>query len=235
MKRLLIITALALLLFQGCKSSDVRYFWVGVPLIEDDLQVSEDRFADFATLAINSSQEDAFAALDLLFDKLKGDEVAYYVYIDWVESAFYNILSPCRSAALYSHSVDRIVSDGILAMDECEPFIQKRDKISVNLEGDKAVVPGVELGGERTLVLVLNLSCPSCRESIERMDNDKEWRDVRKVAVCCGFGPVPENPGWEIIVRPEHASDVFDIEMSPFYFVVGKDGLVEKTYTVFKY
>ena len=105
--------------------------------------------------------------------------------------------------------------------------------MSYNLAGSKAVVPGVDFG-ERTLVLVLNLSCPSCRESIQKMDKDPSWRNARKVAVCCGFGPVPECSGWEISVRPEGASEVFDIDMSPFYFVVGSDGVVEKTYTIFK-
>jgi len=233
MKRIAALS-LVLALFAGCQGKDLRSYWDNVPLLEDNVRESEDRFAEFAELAVKAPQEEAAAALDNLFDRLKENEVAYFVYSDWMSAAFYNPYSPCRNYFLFNRAVDRIFSDGIISEGDCPYLLQQREWMSYNLEGAKAVVPGVEPGGERTLVLVLNLSCPSCRESIEKMDKDRQWQDVRKVAVCLGFGPVPENPDWETVVRPEHAPDIFDIDMSPFYFVVGKDGTVETTYTVFK-
>lgn len=233
MKRIAALS-LVLALFAGCQDKDLRSYWDDVPLLEDNVRDSEDRFAEFAELAVKAPQEEAAAALDKLFDRLKENEVAYFVYSDWMSAAFYNPYSPCRNYFLFNRAVDRIFSDGIISEGDCPYLLQQREWMSYNLEGAKAVVPGVEPGGERTLVLVLNLSCPSCRESIEKMDKDRQWQDVRKVAVCLGFGPVPENSDWETVVRPEHAPDIFDIDMSPFYFVVGKDGTVETTYTVFK-
>jgi len=221
-----------LALFPGCRDKDLRSYWDDVPLLEEKIRDSEDRFATFAELAVKAPEEEALAALDGLFDRLKGNEVAYYVYSDWMSAAFYNPYSPCRNFSLFDKAVNRIVSDGVLTDGDYSRLLQQREWMSYNLAGSRAVVPGVEFV-ERTLVLVLNLSCPSCREAIRKMDNDPSWRNVRKVAVCCGFGPVPENPGWEITVRPEGVLEIFDIDMSPFYFVVGSDGIVEKTYTVF--
>lgn len=193
--------------------------------------MSEDRFADFAELAVNSPREEAVAALDVLFDKLKGDQVAYYIYSEWMEGAFYNLLSPCRSAPLFTHAVDRMVSDGIMTMDECRPYVSKREWISMNLKGSEAVVPGVVLDGTPTLVLVLDLSCPSCREAISKLGSSAEWKSYRHVAVCCGMGQDLAASGWEF-VRPEGADSVFDIHLTPIYFTVSSSGKVDQPYTL---
>lgn len=222
---------LVLALFAGCQGKDLRSYWDDVPLLEDNVRDSEDRFAEFAELAVKAPREEAAAALDRLFDRLKENEVAYFVYSDWMSAAFYNPYSPCRNFFLFNKAVDRIFSDGIISEGDCPYLLQQREWMSYNLAGNRAVVPGVEFG-EKTLVLVLNLSCPSCRDAIRKMDKEGSWRGLRKVAVCCGWGPAPENEGWEIVMNPDHASEVFDIEMSPFYFVVGSDGVVETTYTI---
>ena len=222
---------LCLALLTGCQASGIRGFWNDVPLLENDLSVSEDRFASFAEQAVSAPEEDALAAMDDLFDKLKEDPVAYYIYTEWIDASFYSPLSPCRSAVLYDKAVDRIVADGILSADECGPFLRNREWILYNREGAKATVPGISEFNARTLVLVLDMSCPSCREALQNLAEDPQWNDAKKLAVCLGYGPQPSVPGWDYLF-PENGAVVFDIHMTPVYFVVAADGTVERGYTL---
>ena len=145
-----------------------------------------------------------------------------------MDGAFYSLLSPCRNAALYSRAVDRMLSDAVLDRNDCEPFLNKRDWIQYNRPGTPATVPGYAFT-EPTLVLVLDLSCPSCRKALETLSQDPAWAEVRRVAVCCGYGPHPEVPGWDYLF-PEDAATVFDPHLTPIYFLVAADGTVERGY-----
>ena len=222
---------LCLALLTGCQVPGVRDFWNTHSIDYSDIHAAEEQFADFAELAASAPDEDALAALDQLFDKLKQDTLAYYVYSEWMDGAFYNLLSPCRSAALYGKAVDRFVADGILSSDECEPFLRRREWIEYNLEGAKAIVPGLSAFDTRTMVLVLDLGCPSCREALERLSADPQWDGLKKTAIGLGFGPKPEIPGWDYLF-PENGTSVFDIHMTPFYFVIAADGTVERGYAL---
>lgn len=222
------ICAMSLLL--GCSNNTLSQFWKGVPLLEEDIRVSEERFADFAELAVASPEKEATAALDALFDRLREDEVAYYVYAAWIDGAFYSVLSPCRSAVLYSYAVNRIVKDGVLNQDECRPYLKRRDWICYNVEGAPATIPGVILNGKRTLVLVMDLSCPSCRKALDVLSQDSAWNGVRKIALGIGYGSIPEAEGWELYT-PENAAEFYDVHISPVYYVVSPDGIVELSYT----
>lgn len=226
-----ITAVLCLALLAGCQASGVGNFWDRHSIDYSDIRAAEDQFADFAELAASAPAEDALAAMDVLFDKLKQDTVAYYIYSEWMDGAFYNILSPCRSAALYGKAVDRIAADGILTPNECDPFLQRREWIGYNLEGTQAIVPGLARIDTRTLVLVLDLGCPSCREALETLSADTRWDGMRKVAVGLGYGPEPEVPDWEYLF-PENGRAVFDISMTPIYFVAAADGTVESGYAL---
>ena len=221
---------LCLALLAGCQAGGVRDFWEKHSIDYTDYHAAEDRFADFAELAVAAPEEDALAAMDALFDKLQQDTAAYYLYSEWMDGAFYTLLSPCRNAVLYGKAVDRITSDGILHPYECEPFLQKREWMQYNREGEKAFVPGVSRFDARTLVLVLDLGCPTCRESLETLAADPQWNGLKKLAVGLGYGPKPEVPGWEYLF-PENGTTVFDLHMTPIYFVVAADGTVEIGYT----
>lgn len=220
---------LCLALFAGCQAPDVSTYWNTRNIDCSDIRAAENQFADFAELAASAPEQDALAAMDILFDKMKKDTVAYYIYSEWMDGAFYTLLSPCRSVALYSKAVDRIVADGILTASECEPFLQKREWIQYNLAGTKALVPGLAGFDTRTLVLALDLGCPSCRKALETVAADPQWDGMKKVAVCLGYGPQPAVPGWEYL-SPENGSTVFDIHMTPIRFVVAADGTVESGY-----
>lgn len=217
-------------LFAGCRNAGIRDYWRAHSLDYSDIEAAEDQFARFAEEAVAAPEADAIAALDVLFDQMKKDEVAYYIYSDWLDGAFYNPLSPCRNAALYAKAVERLTTDGILSESECAPYLQKRTWISYNQKGQPATLPDGILDGRRTLVLILDLSCPSCKEALDTLTASSEWKDVRRVAIGCGYGPRPDVPGWDYYF-PEDASSVFDPRLTPVYFVVSAAGTVEISYT----
>lgn len=221
---------LCLVLLAGCQAPGVGNYWEKHSLDYSDIRAAEDRFADFAELAVSAPEEEALAALDVLFDKLKQDTLAYYIYTDWM-GAFYSVLSPCRNAALYGKAVDRMVADGILTEDEYAPSLRRREWMAYNLVGTQAIVPGWPRFDSRTLVLVLDLGCPSCREALEKLGADPQWEGVKKLAVGLGYGPEPDVPGWDYVF-PDDGPDVFDITLTPVYFVAAADGIVESGYTL---
>ena len=222
---------LCLALLAGCQASDVSTFWNTHSIDYSDIHAAQDQFADFAELTLKAPQRDALAAMDVLFDKLKQDTVAYYIYSDWMDGAFYTLLSPCRNATLYGKAVERMMADGILSQSEYEPYLHRREWIQYNQKGTQAIVPGYASFQTRTLVLVLDLGCPSCREALEKLAGDPQWRGVKKLAIGLGYGPQPTVPGWEYLF-PENGRAVFDIHMTPIYFVVAADGTVQEGYAL---
>lgn len=230
MKQLRFFSAILLLALFSCHPQGIRSFWKTHRIDYSEYSVAEDQFADYAEQAVAAPEKDALASLDVLFNQLKKDTVAYYIYADWMSGAFYNLLSPCRSPRLFSKAVERMVADGVIPGDVCEPFLQQREWIQYNLAGEPATVPGLSAFEERTLVLVLDLGCSSCRRALEKLGSDPQWADVRRVAVGTGYGPIPDVPGWEYL-KPDAATVVFDPRLTPIYFVVAPGGTVEIPYT----
>lgn len=230
MHRLLSVI-IVLSILTGCRATGIRGFWDNVPLMEQDLRVSEDKYADFAELTLKVPVEDALAEFENLYGRLRQDTMSYYLYSEWLEEAFYNIYSPCRNAALFSRGVEHLIADGIMPADEYEPFVRKRDWMQLNLKGERAVVPGIETGCGRLLVLVLDITCPTCREALTSLGSNPDFADARHVAVCYGHGFQGEDPGWEFVF-PENFTSFFDSQMTPVYFVVNETGEVEQSYSL---
>ena len=232
----LLLTAAVLLSCQSGKKpasvESVSTYWQRHDWhLDEDLDITEGRFAEFAELATAAPKEEAIAALGALLDSLKAkDEVAYYIYIGWMDGVFYSPESPCRDKDLYTYTVNRIEQDGVLDPEECEPYRQRRRWIAINQTGEQAIVPEAELDGRRTLVLVASLGCPICLVALDNLLSDPQWDDCRHVALCSGYEPLPDTPGWEYYALPQ-ASRFFDVQLTPFYYVVDADGIVEKTYT----
>lgn len=222
---------LFLTLLAGCREAGVQDFWRTHSIDYSDVNAAQDQFAIFAEKAVAAPEADALAAIDVLFDRLKEDEVAYYLYTDWIDDAFYHLLSPCRNAAVFAKAVERMAVDGILSEGECAPYLQKAGWIQFNQEGTPATLPVVVPQGMRTLVLVLDLGCPSCREALTVLAGKPEWADCRHVAIGCGPGARPDVPGWEYYF-PDNATDIFDPHLTPVYFVVSPDGKVEIPYAL---
>lgn len=221
---------LGILLLLACGRQGIRYYWDTHSTDYADIRAAEDQFAAFAELAVEAPEKEALAALDRLFDQLKQDEVGYCIYADWMAGAFYSLYSPCRSPLLFSKAVDRIVADGIVPNGLYEQWVRQRGWIQYNQVGEPATVPGLITFEGRTLVLLLDLGCPSCRAALEVLGADTRWAACRHVAVGLGFGPEPDVPGWEYLHTEESAA-VFDPHLTPVYFVVAADGTVEIPYT----
>lgn len=230
MQRLLSVI-IVLSILTGCRETGIRGFWDEVPLMESNLRVSEDRYVDFAELTTKVPAEDALAEFDNLYERLRQDTMAYYLYSEWLEGAFYSIYSPCRNAALFSRGVEHLIADGILAADEYEPFVRKRDWMQLNLKGERAVVPGVETAGRCTLVLVLDITCPTCRQALTTLGSNPDYAGARHIAVCYGQGSQSGIPDWEFVF-PENFTSFFDSQMTPVYFVVNETGEVEQSYSL---
>lgn len=221
---------LSLLVLASCQNGGVKGFWDSVPLLEDDVHISEERFADFSELAVASPEKDAKAALDKLFNRLSEDEVAYYVYTEWIEEAFYSILSPCRNADLFTYAARRIDVDGIVDGRTRERMLREAAWMEYNQVGFPAIIPGVATPCQRTLVLLLDPGCPSCQVALETMSANPEWTDVARIAVCRAGGLRPDVKGWEYVYLA-HPEAIFDPTFTPVYFVISEDGLIEQSYT----
>ena len=230
MKRLAAILIM-LASLAGCQESRVADFWNTHDIDYTDVRAAQDQFAAYAEQAVAAPLEEALESMDILFDKLKEDEVAYFLYTGWIDAAFYSLLSPCRDVALYTKAVERKISDGIIYEEECQKDLKKVQWMGYNLKGAKATVPGLIFDGKRTLVLVLDSGCPSCKKALSALGEDCRWVGLRKVAICMGYGPTPEAKGWELISNAD-ASDVFDAELTPIYFIIDESGTVETGYTL---
>ena len=208
------VSLLLCLSLLACSEAGFRGYWKAHSIDYTDIQAAEDQFALYAEQAVAAPEAEALTSLDVLFDRLQKDEVAYFLYTGWIDGAFYPVLSPCRNAALYTKAVERMAADGIISEEEVARRQQKSRWIQFNRKGAPATVPGFEPDGRRTLVLVLDPACPSCREAVEAVSADPRWEDVPRVTVFCGDAP-----------------DVFDPQLTPVYFVVSADGTVETPYT----
>ena len=234
MRLVALALAASAVIISGCQNKyDVRGYWSSRTINLENIAAAEDEFADFALLASKAPEKDAFAAVDMLLKKAGKDEVAYLVYSEWIIRGFSSISSPCRNCPIFVHAADRILSQGILSDFEADEYRRRREFCLHNQIGDRAEIPLlsdeiVQFPG-RTLFLVLDQDCPSCRESMLKFDSDK-WAGTSLVALCCGHGPLPDTPGWKCY-RFIHEQEIIDTRQTPFFFVISPDGTIEKSYT----
>lgn len=221
----------------SCKTPSVKGYWDKHTPDITNINAAEDEFAAFAELAVADDPEAAHAEIDRLFDILRKDEVAYYVYTHWVVSAFYSQASPCHSCPLFVYSMERILGDGIIDGYDAELFTRFITACKTNKPGQKAVLPTLhDTDGnivdfrieQPVLFLVVDLSCSSCMGALERMKTQRP--DARHVALCGGFGRIPDINGWEYY-RTSGTDDVYDVQAAPFYFITDSEGIIEVTYT----
>ena len=238
-KNLILLSALAVLI-SGCRdNSGIRSYWASHSVdVESDFKAAESQFTDFVELASAAPEADAFAAIDMLLAKARKNEVAYLVYSEWIYKGFSSIFSPCRSCPIFVHAADKILSHGILRDELSEQYKLRREFCRYNRVGDTAVIPatlpsdGLVLDptpSSRTLYLVVDQDCPSCRESMARIKSSDN-PDIYLVALCYGYGPLPSDTGWNCF-RLDPDQEIIDTREAPFFFVVSEDGIVEESYT----
>ncbi|MBQ4286360.1 MAG: hypothetical protein II720_07830 [Bacteroidales bacterium] len=238
MRSFALALAAAVAIFSGCRNDGIRGYWSSHPVSIEDYAAAEDQFAEFAELAAKAPRKDAFAALDMLLKKAAEDEVTYYVYTDFIARAFSLLASPCFDCELFRHAADKVIAKGILSPYSTQEYESKLRICLHNRLGDKVLLPEVwQSDGtdvdipltQRTLFLVVDQDCSSCRASMGRLSGP-EWADTWLVALCYGHGPLPDVPGWDCF-RIGGDQDVLDVRQGPFYFVSSEDGIIEKGYT----
>lgn len=235
-RALIILSASAVLLLSGCRDkTGIRGFWTSHSIdVESDFKTAEMQFADFVELASAAPEKDAFAAIDMLLSKARKNEVAYLVYSEWILRGFSAISSPCRSCPIFVHAADKILSQGILSDALAEQYERRREFCMHNRVGEKAIIPATvppldATYSHRTLFLVVDQDCPSCKEAMNRLGSQYE-PDTDLVALCYGNGALPTIPCWECF-RLDPDQEIIDTHEAPFYFVVSDSSIVEITYT----
>ena len=230
MRTLLLITCLGFAtVLAGCRhDSRIQDYWsdTDIAVTQSNYQQSEDRFARFSEEAIKAPSEDAVAALDSLFNKLKADDV----YSDWMVRSFYSILSPCRSAMLFGAAVNRIKEDGVLDAYYIERMERLLGYIQLNNIGDRCALPpgSINPDGKSTLYLVLDITCPSCIESLKKLSSDQSCEE--RVALCFGGNSAPRVDGWKYCF-PSEMEAFFDLESTPVWFTTTSSGIIDRPYT----
>lgn len=233
--RVLIILA-SLAIISGCRdTSGIRGYWSSRDLDLENVAAAEDQFTDFVELAVKAPEKDARAAIDHLLKKAGRDTVTYLVYADWIARGFSTLASPCRNCGLFVYAADKILSKGILDGYSAEDFRQRREFCLYNRVGDKIELPetmdddGIASLDGRTLFLVVDQDCPTCRESLQKFLSPK-WEGTALTALCYGHGPLPSVDRWECR-RISGEQTIIDTRQAPFYFVAAPDGTIEITYT----
>lgn len=235
MKRIEILFLACTIIISGCRTnSGIRGYWSDRDLDLEDYPSAEEEFTDFVELASKAPEKDAFAAIDILLKKARKDDVTYIVYADLILKGFSSIASPCRSCPIFLHAADNILSHGIPSGDMTERYRKRRNLCLHNNVGDIAEIPALKDPREiefkrRTVVLVVDQDCSSCRQSMKRFSSDK-WDGTDKIALCYGRGPLPELPGWEIL-QISSAQTLLDTREAPLFYVVSPEGRVEISYT----
>lgn len=228
MRRFLLSLLAISAILSGCRPpAGVRGYWFDRTPDIGDIEAAEEEFADFAELAVAAPEADAFAAVDQLLRKASKDEVTYIVYTDWIERGFGLIASPCYSCPIFVHAADRIRKQKILDAYLSGEYAKRREFCLHNRAGQMAELPLELTVAKRTLFLVVDQDCPSCRKAMDRLASENEGS--RLVALCCGHGPLPNEDGWDSYRLP-HDQNIFDTAQSPFYFVADADGTVVITY-----
>lgn len=225
-------------LFSGCRNqSGVRGYWASRSVDIEDFDAAQEQFTEFAQLAAQAPEADAFAAVDRLLKKASKDTVTYLVYTEWINRAFSFLDSPCHNCDIFLHAADKALHQGILTQYATEEYTIRRNFCLYNRAGEKAVIPHLyNRDGtvfefplvQRTLFLVTDQNCPSCRRTME-MFRSPDWADTWLVALCYGRGPLPEEPGWDCYKLPVDQT-IIDPREGPFYFVTNEQGIVETTY-----
>lgn len=222
-------------IISGCRNnSGIRGYWSSRTLDIDNYKAVEEEFTDFVELAAAAPEADAFAAVDMLLKKARKDDVTYIIYADLILRGFSSIGSPCRSCPIFLHAADNILSHGIPSGDMTQRYQKRRNLCLHNNFGDTAEIPeltdgaSLEISG-RTLVLIVDQDCSTCRQSMEKFSSEK-WSGTSLVALCYGHGPLPERAGW-VCYQMSRNQTLLDTREAPFFYVISPDGKVELSYT----
>ena len=223
--------AILALMLAGCNGvSKLTGFWndADVTVSPETFNSAQDRFAEFAELLVKAPETEAAEALEPLFEKIRVNESDYFIYTEWMESAFHNYFSPCRNAGIFETVVNRLEADGILEPEEVARLQKLAAQDRLNRPGEPCTVPEEAVADGPALYLVLNLDCRTCLQSLEALAGVHP--EAEHIALCFGYTRLPSVPGWKYL-KPEGLNDIFELDAAPFWFLTGADGTVEIPYS----
>ena len=235
MKPFALTLVVAAALISGCREQPgYRGYWSDRTLDIDDYEAAEEDFTDFVEYAVTIPEAQASADIDQLLEKASQDEITYLFYADWILKGFGSIASPCRSCPLLVHAADWVLAHDLPSWEMKARYEVQRNFCLHNRPGDVAELPDLEEDAlapfrQRTLILVVDQGCSTCRESMARFETP-EWDGTDRVALCYGRGPLPENPAWQCY-RMSPDQTLLDTRQAPFYYVVSTEGTVEQSYS----
>lgn len=225
-------------LISGCRNQNgIRGYWADKSLDYDDYDAAEEQFLQFAERAVQAPKADAYDAIDRLLKKASKDTVTYLVYANFIQNAFGLLASPCHDCDILLHAADNAFSNGLLTQYATENYQVLVNFCRYNQVGQPAQIPELFNGDgtafdlplvQRTLLLVVDQNCPSCRESMQQFMTP-EWSDTWLVALCYGKGPLPVQPGWDCYKIPQDQT-ILDTRQAPYFFVTAADGTIEQSY-----
>ena len=131
-----------------------------------------------------------------------------------------------------------MLRQGILSDGAAERYALRRESCLHNQVGAAVELPEMKdadgmpveyTPGVRTLFLLVDQNCPSCRGTMQLFDTPR-WADTALVALCYGYGPLPDLPQWTCY-RIGSEQSFLDLREAPYFFVAAADGSIEITYT----
>lgn len=248
-RRLLILMAASVAILCSCSSLEKQMaeYVASADMKFEDISVTMDAFAEYAELLAKADSAAAASSLLSLMDRLSTEEIAYYIYNEWIEEVLHAPISPVRSDELFVVWSERVISDGVLDRGLLEKIGREADCCRRLRPG--SMVPdftlvdefGAEFSlvsfvGEPLVVFAADLSCSSCREALLAYDTSPSG--TRYVAVIANASEemlrsfikaVPQETAeaWRFGYDPSRrleSGEVFDLSLAPFALSYSSEG-----------
>lgn len=224
----------------------------------EDIATAEKEFEEW-TRRLHAAEESVqMAAIEEFAQMMGSDAVGYYIYTEWAMNHLYGVWSPVRNERLYGHLLRLVAADARLEGEDRSYIPRILELMQHNRIGEMPEevrmldTAGVEWSfedfrGRRVLVLMVDVSCVSCVDTIKRIESQKAivgaQREGRLELVVVAVGQTPETleplerehapKGWRVMCasRSDIESAYFDLEAVPFITLLGAGGEIEMAMT----
>lgn len=219
-----------------------------------DIDRLEEHFAGYCELLSDVSLQVASESICSFVDKLKNNELLFYIYYEMFCSALYSIDSPFRNEVLFDVYLDKAMNSGVFKGYEMERInnIASLSKLSrpgekipdseiLSLSGESVNLHDFLSSVEQTLMVVVDPNCPYCLEIVDKIENDITVKEMTedgrlKMLLLSVFPDISTmsracdnvSSFWNIFVAGHDIDKVIDRSLSPSYYLIGKDAVVRR-------
>ena len=222
--------------------------------VYDNVDKAEEEFKEWSRLLLKVDTATQQSAIEDFVAKVCGDEVCYYIYTEWALAHLYGLWSPLRNEYAFEHLLRTLIDNVEHAKSNHREYARLLDILTHNRVGDEAEDFGMmspegeesmlsDLRGERVLFLLVDITCPSCVDIMERVEAEREIMALAERAeltlVAVAVGQVPENIGefvarhegslWNIrcASRSDAENAYYDTTASPALYLIDAEGRIE--------